>query len=194
MKKLILLMMIIAILSVSLYADSEFISAGFSGGYTTVQSVPTFGFNTKYQGVFDISNSVSLGVGINGDFSFAFSSGFSATMGTILGPVLSIAISDRDVLNLTVGPGFYGEFRENKSLADDYYFFGIGPAADIYYTHFFGDNRDTGISVGAFTYSSLYDFTKNTSCPRFHAAGYVALTLRFSDNYDSISYNHFPSY
>lgn len=107
-----------------------------------------------------------------------------------MGPVLSIKFTDANVLNIAVAPGFYSEVKETR-LKEEFVFFGIGVATDVCYTHFFGNDLDTGISLGARAYTSFYDFAHKTQCPRIEAAGYAALTLRFSQEYDSISYRHY---
>ncbi|GEM_PF-5661803 len=178
MKRIILLLLLVIVCSSSLvFADIDYLTLSFTGGFSSVSDSPSFGFNTSYQYMASLGSKTYFGLNSHIDGSLQFESdSTNLSAGTMIGPSLGFAFNPSNFLVFTIAPAIYTEIN-----AYEYCGFGLG--LDLNHSIFLGSSKSFGITFGTTTYLMFTELTSKKSGQDFCAdiLGYVGFTYRGGD-------------
>ena len=175
MKKLALLI-IVALLTFSLYADYEYLNTSFSGGFSTVRNMPTVGIGATYQVLGRESSQFSFGLGSRTDLNLVVSDIVDGiSIGTFIGPAFEINLSNTASFNLSSGLSFYTEDTFEKDSID---FSSFGLGFDSAFNYYFDKEENIGLSLGIAGYLSFMGCGENSRGFKSDVAAYVGISMR----------------
>lgn len=186
MRKAIILLFLLLSLT-SLYAGCEYLSASFSGGYTSLSHRGAFGFNSSYQ-VFEYANSsVALGFGVTANLDFLVNAdNFALSSAVMSGPAIQIGMTPSSTLNISSGFAFYSE-SGILDFEDDY--MGIGIGSSISYNHYVNHHKDVAFSMGIANYTSFIGLDESNREPSSYTSIFFGVALRsFYDHAELYDY------
>ena len=177
MKKVLsLIILLIAIASIPLAADSDLAIVGIAGGYSSKDDTALLGFNGIYNYYASVDPSFGIGYGVHGDVLFGLNhpDEFLMSFGFLTGLGLQFQFLNGLSLNFLLGPAVVGEQGVIEPSV------GIGVGVDTSLSYFIGESKAIGFTVGATVYPQffVFDDIRDTHFS-IMASGYIGMALRF---------------